>query len=394
MPFRHVPAEPFGGMPPAPTAYVRPMRVAVVNLTSGGFSGGYAKYLRELIPRLRDDARIAELLVLGPSGAKDAVDWCWPDGDAKRRRPALGERLDRWKPDLLFIPTARLYRWGGVPVVTMVRNMEPLVVPFAAPTWRERAVNVARRLEARRAARHADHVIAVSGFVAEYLREHWRVPQARMSVVPHGVHPPVDGGVQPRLAPGSLPPQTRVVLSAGSIRPARGIEDLLYALPILRRDSGHQAQLWFAGAPTPGAERYLASLKELSRALGVDDAVIWLDNLRPPELLWCFRRADIFAMTSRVEACPNLVLESLAAGAMSVSVDTPPMPEFYGDAARYYTAGNATQLATQLGSALSTPPAALFTLRAAATSRAQRYRWEDTAAATAAALSRTLSTHG
>ena len=45
------------------------MKVAIVNLTSGGMSGGYLKYLRTLVPLLRQDPRISRLDVFVPEGS-------------------------------------------------------------------------------------------------------------------------------------------------------------------------------------------------------------------------------------------------------------------------------------------------------------------------------------
>ena len=52
-------------------------------------------------------------------------------------------------PDVVFFPTARLIECGGAPTVVMVRNMEPLTVPFGGNTWREGFRNIARARVAR-----------------------------------------------------------------------------------------------------------------------------------------------------------------------------------------------------------------------------------------------------
>jgi hypothetical protein len=42
------------------------MRLAVVNLTGGGFSGGYKKYLENMLPRLAEHSEVEALLCASP----------------------------------------------------------------------------------------------------------------------------------------------------------------------------------------------------------------------------------------------------------------------------------------------------------------------------------------
>jgi hypothetical protein len=71
------------------------VKIAIVNLTSGGLSGGYLKYLRALVPLLRQDARISQLDVFIPEGV--ALEGCgplrtWPADAANRRRETARAR--------------------------------------------------------------------------------------------------------------------------------------------------------------------------------------------------------------------------------------------------------------------------------------------------------------
>ena len=93
-------------------------------------------------------------------------------------------------------------------MVVMVRNMEPLEVPFAGNTWVEGLRNVARAWEARRACRHATRVIAVSDHVRRFIISKWHIDEDRIGTVYHGV----DGGGP------SARPDTRPI-SARCLRP-------------------------------------------------------------------------------------------------------------------------------------------------------------------------------
>ena len=169
------------------------MRLAVVNLTSGGFSGGYRKYLSRLVPLLANDPRVSALSVFVPERAGIEMDpgidvRTWPQSE--RNLKTLQRDLATRRPDVVFVPTARHLSSGSAPVVVMVRNMEPLEVPFGGNTWVEGLRNVARAWEARRACRRATRVIAVSDHVRRFIISRWHIDEDRIGTVYHGV----DGG--------------------------------------------------------------------------------------------------------------------------------------------------------------------------------------------------------
>src|SRR5205085_10635944 len=138
--------------------------------------------------------------------------------------------LARLAPDVVFFPTARLVDCGRVPTVVMVRNMEPLTVPFGGNSWRESLRNLVRARAARRACERATRVIAVSDFVRWFVTGRWGLPASRVGRVYHGVTPPDPAS---EMVPPSLRSVNRFVFTAGSIRPARGLEDLIRATPAL-----------------------------------------------------------------------------------------------------------------------------------------------------------------
>jgi len=342
------------------------MDIAIVNLTRGGFSGGYRKYLRRIVPLMRRDPRVSRMVLYLPESDRapevelDSVRH-WPvgsDGIVKRW-------LRESNPDVVFVPTAQTIDCGR-PVVCMVRNMEPLLVPFGENPWPEKLRNVGRAWAARRAARRADRVIAVSQHVRDFLAERWHIDEAKIGVVPHGVDA---AGAQRRPAAAAGAEPGSFLFTAGSIRPARGLDDLLGALALLPKT------LLVAGEPDAATRAYAARLRR--RAAGLP--IVWLGAIEPEEMAWCFANCRAFVMTSRAEACPNTVLEAMAGGCLSVSTDRAPMPEFFGDSALYYRGGDARDLAARLASLDDLPPAAIDALRGKALQRAGRFDWETTA---------------
>ncbi len=359
------------------------MYVALANLTNGGLSGGSRKYLEVLAPLLANHPAISRLDLFVPPQAVDALhkstrlDWeSWMSNDVARGFRGLRTELRKRRPDVVFVPSARWLDCGSPPVVAMVRNMEPLVVPFAGNPWLETLRTLARRWVARRACRKADRIIAVSNFVKDYLVHDWRLPADKVATVYHGIDLP--GGDDEHRCPAALGELTRPFLfTAGSVRPYRGLEDAVGAMPGIVQRCG-DVSLVIGGETEPAMQPYRNRLQRQAEALGCADRIVWCGKLSQPEMAWCFRQCQAFVMTSRVEACPNTVLEALSHSCISVSTNCPPMPEMYGETAFFYAAGDSDQLGTQVQAALGLDVAQRYALQTAAHRRAAEFSWQRT----------------
>ena len=365
----------------------RLMYVALANLTNGGLSGGARKYLEVLAPLLARDPSVSRLDLFVPPSAVDglqrhsALHWeSWKPGDVAQGFRRLRSELRSRRPDVVFIPTARWLDCGSIPVMAMVRNMEPLAVPFAGNPWLESLKTLGRRWVARRACRKADRIIAVSHFVRDFLTSRWGLSADKIATVHHGIDVPEEGaelGV-----PAALSGLTRPFLfTAGSIRPYRGLEDAVAALPEIGLRCG-DLPLVIGGETEPAMRGYRHRLERLAQSLGCADRVIWCGKLSQSEMAWCFKQCAGFLMTSRVEACPNTVLEALAHGCVSVSTDCPPMPEMYGETAFYYRSKDSRQLAERVHAALAMSAEQRRARQASARRRAREFSWQCTADAT------------
>lgn len=366
------------------------MRVALVNLTSGGMSGGYKKYLEIMLPLLAADPAISRLELSSPEGLSyrrdpQVPEWCWPAADARHGFAVLKEHLRRSAPDVVFVPTARMVQ-TSLPTVVMVRNMEALVAPFAGNSVRNGLRNVARRFVAHSSARRADRVIAVSSFVRDFLLTRWGIASEKIGVVPHGIEAPLPPARRAMPSAPGVEGSGIMLFTAGSIRPSRGLEDAIAALALLVA-KGVPARLVIAGNASSDTERYRRLLGENIARRGLSNHVVWAGSLSMSEMGWCFARCAAFVMTSRVEACPNTALEALSYGAPCVSTTNPPMPETFASAATYYPAGDATALADRLFEVIHLSPDAREAMSRRAEARAHEFAWETTARETVRQLS-------
>lgn len=361
------------------------VHVALINLTSGDLSGGYKKYLQHLVPRIAVHPQISQLEILSPHGMKFARSqyatyWEWPSTDRLIGYHRLKRRLRYLQPDVVFIPTARMVD-TDFPTVVMVRNMEPLVAPFSGNSITDGIKNIGRRAIAWRTCQRATRIIAVSSFVREFLVREWDIPSCKISIISHGVEPPlVESQITP-LPAGIARSREPMFFAAGSIRPARGLEDAIDAMEILR-DRNVACSLFIAGGTSDRETPYLRALTNRVASKSLRDRIVWAGELSVSEMAWCYSHCAAFLMTSRVEACPNTALEALNYGAACISTTEPPMPDFFGANALYYQAGHGEQLAAKMREVLALDSRTRNERSMLCQSRAKEFSWEDTTLAT------------
>jgi glycosyltransferase involved in cell wall biosynthesis len=140
---------------------------------------------------------------------------------------------------------------------------------------------------------------------------------ARTVVIPNPVD--LDPRVQRGLFRARYPflEGRRIVLFIGRLAPVKGIELLLDALAIVRRNHP-QAALVIAGA---GDEFYVRSLRARAEALGIVDRILWTGFLDNAGKAAALADADVFVAPSQSESFGLAAVEALAAGAPSVLSD-------------------------------------------------------------------------
>lgn len=366
------------------------MRAAILNLTGSGISGGYKRYLQNVLPLFAEDPRIAAVLCASPR-AFNIEDWvpshaklrfveCQPFRFLRHRPDAeLEKELAAFEPDVIFIPVSRHIRFRNVPTVTMIQNMAPLV----SGAWsglREFAALAAQWLETRIAVRKAVKVIAMSDFVRQFLLKEWGVPAEKIRLIYFGNSSPAEHPRRPPVIPDNG--WGDFMFTAGSVEQYRGLEDVILCAAHARTVCGRPLKIVVGGSARKAMVPYLARLKALADRMGVSEDLCWAGQLAPEEMSWCYNNCSVFLMTSRVESFAVVVLEALAHGCQSVSSDTPPLPEAFGGSAAHYPPGDHVELARKIFSVLDRTPAEQQAARDKARARSADFSWSSTAAQT------------
>ncbi len=174
------------------------MKIAVINLTGGGMSGGYRKYLLNVIPRMATNSGVKAILCASPESV-NVQDWFEPFRNVKfvnckpfRFLPSnhdtkLRHHLKGFRPDVIFVPVERSFQFNRVPVVRMLQNTEPFVGSIEGNSLTERLRLWPQIINGKRSILRASRIIAISKFVRDFLIIDWKIPKNKIGLVHHGI---------------------------------------------------------------------------------------------------------------------------------------------------------------------------------------------------------------
>jgi len=216
----------------------------------------------------------------------------------------------------------------------------------------------------RWAVTRAKAVIAVSEELAKKMRGLCGELLA-VHVLPNGVdrtrfYPRDDTSIADRL--GLSGP---IVLTVGNLRKLKGHEILIRAVAML-----NDVSLVIIGA---GEEE--KNLRRLIEETGMQNRVFLLGAISNKELPDYYSAADVFALASRSEGCPNVVLEAIACGTPVVATAVGGIPDLVPVSCRHLlvTERSPEAFAQSIATCLSAPPSAK-----AMAAHAEKFDWEST----------------
>ncbi|HEY2843417.1 MAG TPA: glycosyltransferase family 1 protein [Bryobacteraceae bacterium] len=211
--------------------------------------------------------------------------------------------------------------------VTTFHDLFVISGEYSTPEFRARFAD-----QARQAARRSDLLIAISRFTAGQMEEHLGVEPARIRVIPHGVHVPVEtsrAGAQ------------NLVLFVGAIQRRKNVARLVRAFESMPASW----RLALAGAADGfGAAAELAAIESSPRKNDIDV----LGYVTSAELDALYRRARIFAFPSLDEGFGMPVLEAMAHSVPVITSARSALPEVAGDAALLVNPEDTEEIAAAL----------------------------------------------
>jgi len=189
----------------------------------------------------------------------------------------------------------------------------------------------------------------------------------------------------PRFARNGTPRIAHRVLTVGTLRACKGIDELIQAVAILR-DRGTEVDLEIIG---DGEDR--PALEALIRTLRLGDKVLLRGYLPQEEVIPAYHRAAVVALPAHHEdhfGIPNILIEGLAAGTPVVCTELPSLHELieHGKSGLFVPERDPQALADALQRIFDDPAAAARMAEEGRRRVAESFDMEQTVAQLAATL--------
>lgn len=241
------------------------------------------------------------------------------------------------RPRGLFVPS-HVIPLVHPPSVVTIHDLGYLHVPEAHPRRQRLMLDVTTRWSAR----VARHIIVPSARTRDDLVRHYGVPEARITVIHHGVDPRfaagrgrVDDDVRARY--GLSRPY---VLAVGTIQPRKNLPLLAHAM----RDVDDGVDLVIAGKKGWLADKVLAEIHAAD--LGI--RLRLLDYVPDTDLPALYRHAAVLVQPSRFEGFGLPVLEAMASGTPVITTRGSSLAEIAGEAALYVAQDDPDELSQHI----------------------------------------------
>ena len=314
------------------------------------------------------DDRVVRVEPIGP-GVSRAV---WEHVVLPVRKP---------RDDVFFCPSYVVPALSREHPVVVTHHGSYEIIPSAFPWWRRTRAKLVYQQSCRR----ADAIITVSESSRRNIVRFYGVDERKIRIVPPGV----DDVFRPIDDEALLAARRRTyfadgrpfVMFVGKMTARRHVPDLVDAFADFVRRTRAPHGLLLVGPDTVGH-----ALPERFEKLGIADRVHWKQFASHEELVEAYNAADVFVYPSDYEGFGMPVLEAIACGTPTITLDNSAFPEFAGGIAHFARDGSAPALADALCEVVGSSELRARTRREGPT-RADAYRWRRIADRTMAVLS-------
>ena len=282
--------------------------------------------------------------------------------------------LKKHKINVLYMPNGMDVFFSPTKTVICIQNMEPFFYKKFTNSFpldvRSSILNFIIRISLRT----SDKVIAVSGFVKDFLVRDLKIPDSKIECIYHGRDEEfINRGHRDN---SRLEINNDYIFSASKTVAYANTLNLIRAFTIFVGKHKSDIMLIIAGGLWD--KGYYKKLCDLVKAEGLEKRVRFLGYVAHPDMADLFWRSRIFVFPSKLEACPVTLIEAMTAGSAIISSNIGPMPEISTDAALYFNPDNAQELAEKIYT-LNNDEALIKILRQKAQKRSEYFSWETSA---------------
>lgn len=237
--------------------------------------------------------------------------------------PGLVRYLRQERPDALLSTLAHanvVAIWacalGRVPVRLIVREVIALTPSASnAENLRERIMPILIRLFYR----YADAIVANARWAADDLVIRWALPREKIKVIYNPINVPeiLAKAEEPLNHPWFQVGEPPVILGVGRLTKQKDFPTLIRAFALVRKKISTRLVI-------AGEGREQAKLEALVQELGLEKDVALLGFVENPYRF--MKRAAVFALSSRWEGLPTVLIEALILGVPIVATNCPSGP--------------------------------------------------------------------
>ncbi|MGD0446375.1 MAG: glycosyltransferase family 4 protein [Edaphobacter sp.] len=214
---------------------------------------------------------------------------------------------------------------SGNYIIELLKHLKMPVITTLHTVLRE--PNLDQRVVMHTIAARSERLIVMSQHSSRILQEIFKVPAAKIDLIPHGI--PDLPFEQPDLYKIRFSCQGKsVLLTFGLLSPNKGFESVIQAMPSILASHGNAVYM-IAGATHPHVraregDRYRRELQALAKKLGVEEQVLFVNRfVAPEEMAALVGSADIYITPYCHEAQAVSGTLAYALGAGKAIISTP-----------------------------------------------------------------------
>lgn len=192
----------------------------------------------------------------------------------------------------------------------------------------------------------AAHIITISDSSKDDIMKEYRVPEAKISVVPVGIKEIKEKNMTKKELVEKYKLQNPYILYVGTLQPRKNLVRLVEAFSKLKED---KTELVIVGKKGWQFEEILSAPEKY----GVTDRVHFLQNVANVELPAFYEHAECFILPSLYEGFGLPVLEAMKYGCPVLTSDISSLPEAGGGAAEYFNPKSVDDITRTLEKVLS-----------------------------------------